>query len=135
MLVLTTGRWAWVPSLVLLGIVACLLNIEHMTARLNLAFFSTLIGIWLVWYVYMFGWSSGSPHILIPILSMAFFNIYEPPAGKIAYCLGLIIFRVGLFAYSLNHTPVSSINPTVNLAFQIVNSVMGPMGPAGGRRG
>lgn len=121
---LSTERLEWVPVAVLAATVICLLNIDKMSANINLVCFTGLICLWLTWFVYMFGWSSGSPNILVPILSMAFFNIYMPPRGKIAYCIGLIGFRVLLFGFSQRHAPLAALNHDSSLFFQTINSVI-----------
>ena len=121
---LATGAPALVPIAVILATAACLWLMDKMSARANLACVATIIGAWLTWFVHTFGWSAGSPNILVPVLSLAFFNIYEPPRGKIAYCLGLIGFRVVLFAYSLHHAPTGALNHTVSLFFQVINSII-----------
>ena len=124
LLLITTGAWLWPPALILAATIFCLLHIDRLSARVNLVCFSTIIGAWLTWFVYRYGWSAGSPNILVPILPLVYFNIYEPPVGKLVYFLGLVAFRVLLFAYSLRHTPVATLDHHGNLVFQIVNSVI-----------
>jgi len=124
LLLFTTGAWLWPPVVILVGTVFCILNIDRMNARINLVCFTTIIGAWLTWFVYRFGWSAGSPNILVPILPLVFFNIYEPPVGKLVYSFALVIFRVLLFAWSLRHVPVEALDHTDNLVFQILNSVV-----------
>ena len=124
LLTVSTGVWLWPPVIILAGTVYCLLNIDRLGPRINLVCFSVIIGAWLTWFVYRFGWSAGSPNILVPILPLVYFNIYEPPRGKIAYFLGLVAFRVLLFAYSLRHTPIATLDRTENLVFQVVNSII-----------
>ena len=120
---LTTGKFGWFPALVFFAMVAWLLNIDKMSAQLNLALLSVIMGSWTMWYVYMFGWSSGCQHILLPILALSFFNIYLTPLSKVACFLGLVVFRIGLFAFSLRHTPVISLSSEANLTLQILNSI------------
>ena len=124
LLFISTGIWLWPPVIITTVTIFCVMDMDHMSPRLNLALFATLIGAWLAWFVYRFGWSAGSPNILVPILAMAYFNIYEPPLGKIFYFLGLVAFRVLLFSYSLKHTPVGVLDSTDSLTLQIVNSVI-----------
>jgi len=119
---LTTGKWKWFPGVVFFATVACLLNIDKMSARLNLAFFSIIMASWVIWYVYMFGWSSGSQHILLPILALSFFNIYVRPTGKMAYFLGMIALRIALFSFSLRHTAIINLSSETSLILQILNS-------------
>ena len=124
LLFISTGVWLWPPVIITAVTAFCVLDMDHMSPRLNLVLFATLIGAWLTWFVHRFGWSAGSPNILVPILAMAYFNIYEPPLGKIFYFLGLVAFRVLLFAYSLRHTPAGVLEHTDTLVLQIVNSVI-----------
>ena len=122
--IVTTGGWSWVPLAVLIGSITGMLSIDRLSARLNLALVTVLIAVYFAWFIHNFGWAAGSPNILVPILSLAFFNIYEPPRGKIAYCLGLIAFRIVTFAYTLRHTPVNTLDQTANLVLQMINSVV-----------
>ena len=117
-----TGRWEWFPVVVFFGSILCLLNIDKMTAQLNLVFFSAIVGSWVIWYIYMLGWSSGSQHVLLPVLALSFFNIYLRPTGKVLYFIGLVILRIGLFAFSLHHTPDISLSSETTLILQILNS-------------
>ena len=121
---LTTGKWQWFPAVVFFATLGCLLNIGKLSAQINLAFFSTIVGSWVIWYVYMFGWSSGSQHILLPVLALSFFNIYVRPTGKIAYFLGLVILRIALFAFSMHHAAVFNLSPKTSLVLQILNSLI-----------
>ncbi len=124
LLIFTTGTWLWPPVIILTATVFCILNIDRMNARINLVCFAAIIGGWLAWFVHRFGWSAGSPNILVPLLPLVFFNIYERPVGKLIYSLALVAFRVLLFAWSLRHTPVEALDHTDNLVFQIVNSIV-----------
>lgn len=124
LLELTTGQWQWMPIAILVATAICLMNIDKLSPKANLVCCTVLIISWLTWFVYRFGWVAGIPNILVPILSMAFFNIYLSPKGKIAYCVGLIAFRVLLFAFSQRHPAASSLGHTSSLFFQIINSVV-----------
>ena len=124
LLLFTTGAWLWPPVVILAGTVICILNIDRMNVRVNLVCFAAIIGAWLTWFVHRFGWSGGSPNILVPILPLVFFNIYEPPVGKLIYSFALVAFRILLFAWSLSHAPVEALDHTDNLVFQILNSVV-----------
>ena len=124
LLIYTTGVWLWPPVGILAATVFCILYIDRMNARVNLACFAAIIGAWLAWFVHRFGWSAGSPNILVPILPLVFFNIYEHPVGKLVYSFVLVSFRVLLFAWSLRHAPIGTLSHADNLIFQILNSVV-----------
>ena len=123
LLAATTGRFYWPPAVILFATALTLASIDKKSARVNLGCFSLIIVAWLTWFVWRFGWAAGSPNILVPILSLAFFNIFVPPKGKIAYFVGLVVFRVGLFAFSLYHTAPGTLDHSANIFFQILNSV------------
>ena len=124
LLICTTGVWMWPPAVVFVLTVVCLLNIDRMSARVNLLCFTAIICVWLAWFVHRFGWTAGSPNILVPILPLVFFNIFEPPLGKIGYFLGVVAFRVILFAHSLHHAPLNELSHFSSLVLQIINSVI-----------
>lgn len=124
LLAVTAGSIAWAPIVIVAVTLFCMFNIDHMSAKVNLCCFTAIIAAWLIWFVHRFGWSAGSPNILVPILSMAFFNIYVSPRGKLIYCVGLIAFRIALFAFALKHPPASALTPESSLLLQILNSVV-----------
>ncbi|MBQ8962877.1 MAG: GGDEF domain-containing protein [Clostridia bacterium] len=124
LLALTNGKLEWLPVAICAGVIACYPNTDKMSANSNLLCISLAIVFWLTWFVYNFGWSAGSPNILIPLLSLTFFNIYISPRGKIAYCFGLIAFRILLFIFSLRHTAPNALSPSTSLIFQILNSLI-----------
>ncbi len=124
LILLTTGKLEWAPITVLIATGLCLAGINKMNPRINLACFTSIILIWLTWFVHIFGWSAGSPNILVPTLSLAYFNIYEPPLSKVGYFAGVVLFRIGLFTYSLRHIPTGSLSHTESIVFQVINSVI-----------
>ena len=119
---MTIKKWELYPTIVCVATIVCLLSIDKMNAQLNLALHSVILGSWVGWYVFMFGWSSGSQHALLPILSLSFFNIYLSSTRKIMYFIGILVLRITLFAFSLRHTPVISLASETNLILQILNS-------------
>ena len=122
LLSLASGKLEWIPALVSAAMVMVLWRLDSMGSRTNLLLFVIIAFVWVVWYVRGFGWGLGSQHILLPILALAFFNIYEPPVSKILYFAALILCRVILFAYSLNHLPVHALSETLSIGVQIINS-------------
>ena len=124
LLFLTAGNLFWVPIAFLGILIAIMLFINGMSAIENLICFSSMITLWQAWYVHMFGWTTGGAIILVPVLSLTYFNIYVPPKWKIVCSLGLIGFRIALFAYSLRHVPVITLDDTTSLSFHAFHSVV-----------
>ncbi|MBR1820703.1 MAG: diguanylate cyclase [Clostridia bacterium] len=115
-------RWEVVPVVALTAAVVCRLNIPRTGPRLNLGVCMAVVILWCAWYIHMFGWSAGVQHFLIPLLVLIFFNVYEPPALKIVYCLALIAFRMGLFYYALSRPAVHALDQRARILYQMVNS-------------
>lgn len=118
------GHWAWPPIVILGAMIVCLARVDNMGGRGSFICFSVIIAAWLTWFVHSFGWTAGSPNILVTALSLAYFNIYIPPKGKLAFSVGLIAFRIGLYAYSLNNFSIIPLDHTVSICLQIINSVV-----------
>ena len=120
----TAGNVFWVPVAFLVITVVIIAFLNGMSATENLICFSAMVVLWQAWFIHMFGWVTGGAIILVPILSLAYFNIYVSPMGKIACSLGLVVFRIASFAYSLRHVPVSALDSTTSLCFQAFHSVV-----------
>ena len=111
------------PIALLLVMVLCIVGTHRMSMPMNINVFTAGILIWCGWYIYAFGWGCGGQHFLLPLLLLFFFNIFDPPWMKIANLIGLISYRMLLFAYSLRHPGLYSLDSTTNIIFQTVNSV------------
>ena len=110
--------------IIMLGLmILFVVNTYKMSMRMNITAFTVVILIWCGWYIYAFGWGCGGQHLLLPLLLLFFFNIFDPPWVKIANLVGLIAYRMALFAYSLHHDSLYSLDSTSNIIFQTVNSV------------
>ena len=114
----------WIPVALLLILISLIPGLRMLGANECLACFTLLIVTWLTWFVHTFGWTAGSPNILVIILSLAYFNIYLPPKGKIAFSIGLIAFRVALYTYSLKHPSPATLTHGASICFQVINSIL-----------
>ena len=119
----TVKSLLWYPAVVLAAAVLCLLKLKKINARTSLRLHTAIICMWCGWYVSAFGWSLGSQHMLLSVLVLVFFNVYEPPWSKILYFLMLIVYRMALFAWSLDHAAQYITERWVSIALQSVNSV------------
>ena len=117
-------RLEWVPALMGMGMLGCHYSIGRVNCRLNVYAFDLLILIWCAWHTYFVGWRYGAQHLLIPMLMLCFFNIYEPPALKLVTFLLVVFYRMALFSYSLTHDGVYTIDgKTMIVLLQLLNSL------------
>ncbi len=121
---LPDGRALWM--LFPLGLLAVTLliffRISKINARLYLWLFSLIIMLWCTWFIYRFGWSCGVQALLLPVLILIFFNIYESPLWKLLFFMLLLTCRMFLFSWSLQHPALSLPGPLSVTLFQILNS-------------
>ena len=118
-----TGNWLIVPMVMFAATLVCLLCTDKIPTRTNLIIYAVVTLFWCAWFIHTFGWSCGGQHLLLPLLILAFFNIYDPPWLKAVYFMALLIFRMCLYAYSLQNTAVYAINMSQSVLIQSVNSV------------
>lgn len=115
-------RWSPVP-IVLLG---CLLLLRYCLGDFNMrvsywTFCAVGVG-WCWWYIVSFGWGYGGQNLLIPLLTLCYFNICEPPQMKLGCSLGLGACRLLLFLYSHSHAPLYALAPRPAVLFQTLSS-------------
>ena len=117
-------QWDWVPVALFLAAIGCLINERRMNARINSVGYSVISIAWCWWCSVFLGWQCSGHLLLLPVLFLVFFNVYNPPWFKIAACLALFGFRMALFSRSLSHHPIYMLGETVGIVFQSINSVI-----------
>ena len=115
--------WEGVPIVMFAAVFFCFVMTDRMNSRFNVMAYTIVTVVWCAWYVITFGWGCGGQHLLLPLLILTFFYIYESPLMKVLTCVGLIVFRMGLFYYALRHDPVYAISTASSIAFQMANSI------------
>ena len=113
----------WAPLVALAATAGALLAVSRMGARGNLRIYTLISVIWCGWGIYRFGWSLGYQHMLLSVLALLFFNVYEPPRMKILSFFGLVAYRILLFVYARNHASLSDPGAMGGILLQILNSV------------
>ena len=117
------GTWIWVPLVFVAGTWVALWMTKKSGMRQNLLIYAALCLGWVFWNVYAFGWNSGVQHFLTLMLVLVFFNIYEKPLIKIGCFIVILVYRVGLFSWSQQHTAAFTMDKAVNTFYQTINTV------------
>ena len=120
---LSARQWDWVPVAFFLAVTGCFMNERRMNARVNSLAYSVISIAWCWWYAVYQGWQFSAHLLLLPVMLLFFFNIYNPPWFKIAACLSLFAFRMLLFTRSLSLEPLYSVGRAAGIVFQTLNSV------------
>ncbi len=118
-----TGHFQWVPLVPFLCLLIVHFRENSFPSRINLFLHIVILCLWISWYVSFFGWGIGGQHMLIVLLLLVFFCIYETPFGKILYFLALLTLRISLYIYASNHSPSISLDDFSLLILQTVNTV------------
>ena len=121
--VITNHHVDWFGISLLVAVILKSAMIDEMSMRVNLLVHAVIVTLWCGWYVYIYGWSSGGQHFLIPLLMLIFFSVYVRPLVKVVYFCILIVFRMLLFNYTLTHEPVIAMEQNTMVLFQTVNTL------------
>ena len=99
--------WIWIPLLFIAVTGFGLWITKNRGMRENLLVYAVLCAGWVFWNVYAFGWSSGVQHFLTLMVVFIFFDVYEKPLIKIGCFIVILVYRIVLFSWSLQHTAIS----------------------------
>ena len=119
-----TGEWMLQPVLMLGLVIFALVYGRQLSTRANIAVYAVITVLWCGWYVRSFGWGCGGQHMLLPLLMLVFFNIYESPWVKIVFWVVLFGIRMALFSFTLHYEALYPLEETANIVFQTVNSLV-----------
>ena len=115
--------WIWVPLLFMAVTGLAMWMTGNRGMRENLLVYGALCLGWVFWNVLAFGWSCGVQHFLTLMLVLIFFNVYEKPLIKIACFIVILVYRVALFSWSLQHTATYVMDKSVNTFYQTINTI------------
>ena len=118
------GKIEILPIVLFAIMLFSILETKKLSMNLNIIIYALVTIVWCGWYIHLFGWGCGGQHLLIPLLVFNFFNIYYTPLQKIIITLGLIVYRMLLYSWSLNQMPVYALDSTTNIIFQTLNSIL-----------
>ena len=118
-----TRQWMIVPLLGFALVLLLLYVRKKISPRVNGLIMTAMVFGWCFWYVRQFGWGCGAQHLLLPLLILCFFNVFEKPWFKIVFFFLLIIYRMLLYSWSLSNAPLMALTQGQSIALQTVNSI------------
>lgn len=116
-------RLFWVPIVLQALQLLKVLKSGQLSARVNLLLNTVILCSWSVWNVVCFGWGFGGQNLLIVLILLVFFCIYEPPITKLCYFCLLLAMRMLLFQYASDHAPQVMPDSFSRFLMQAVNSL------------
>lgn len=116
-------RLDWMPLVMCAAMLGCRYSLGRINSRLSFYAFEAVIILWCGWHTFTVGWAYGAQHLLIPMLMLCFFNIYEPTWLKLFSFLMVVAYRMVLFAYSLDHQGTYEMTRTVIIIYQTMNTL------------
>ena len=118
-----TLRFFPMPLLMLTAVAIKRALQKFISPRVSILIYFLIICLWCSWYVTSFGWGYGGQNLLIIMVVLVFFSVYEPPWAKVCYFLTMLLVRMLLFVFSLVHTPLFILPQQYILLYQLVNSL------------
>ena len=122
-LYMTKHRIEWTVILVFAAMLACRYSIGRINVRLSFYAFEAVIIFWCAWHTQHVGWEYGAQHLLIPMLMLCFFNIYEPPTWKVLTFFAVLAYRTFLFSYAQTIPTGYELGPTMTILYQSLNTL------------
>ena len=119
----TAQQWLAFPLVMLAAVLACIWANGRVNALVSVYAHEAALVSFCCWHIITFGWSCGGQHLLIPVLMFCFFNIYDRPWMKIITFLALIGLRMGLFAYTMDHSPIILLDQKSLIVVQTITSL------------
>ena len=120
---ISTHHWALEPVVLFVATVACIMNNNRLNPQISTFFYAMLSVVWCLWCNWFVGWHYSTHLLLLPVLMLTFFNIYNPPRLKITACILLFVFRMFLFFQSNIISPSLTMEGA-GIVFQIINSLV-----------
>lgn len=80
--------------------------------------------IWIISFIYLFGWDVGVQHYLMVLLVLVFFVQYNNLRFKGLFAAGLCIFRIALFYIFCNSESAVKISTRENNSLQMINTIV-----------
>lgn len=115
--------WEWIPLAFCAGILICMSTNGRIHVRASLYAYGLLVMLWCAWQSSAIGWGCGAQHLLMPVLMLCFFHLYEPPVAKVIDFVVLVAYRMALFAYTLGHPALYTLDQATSIVLQTVNSL------------
>lgn len=117
------GRWTAMPALAFAAIALCAVFIDKMHPRLSSTLHSAVTLVWSAWHVCAFGWIAGGNYLVLTLLVLAFFNVFNPPWLKLSWFVGLLVSLAALYTYSEAHAALFTADRGVVNILQTLNGV------------
>lgn len=79
--------------------------------------------LWIVSFVYLFGWDCGTQHFLFVLLIFCFLCSYYGLSTNLVFASIYCLTRIALYAYTKMYDPVYRLSDTASILFQLLNTL------------
>lgn len=86
--------------------------------------FSISVILWIIGFIYYFGWNVGVQHFLMVLLVLVFYAQYNNLRFKVAFAVGLCILRIILFYVFFGSESLAEISKRDNNSLQMINTIV-----------
>ncbi len=92
---------------------------DHNKIALSIYAIATIL--WMVFFVYRWGWESSIQHFVFVLLILAFVGTYASELVKFILSLGILALRLMLYGWHIYRAPVEALSFEITFLFQIIN--------------
>lgn len=84
----------------------------------------TLQLVWVVTFVFMYGWNCGVQHLMYEMLVLVYFALYNSLVYKVLYTVFLFAVRLLLFLYCRENIPYYPLTVSATVVMQVMNMIL-----------
>lgn len=111
-------------SLILFAISGFLFHGTYINRTKEIVFIiQSITYLWIVLFVYLFGWNCGTQHFLFVLLIFTFLCGNYRLHTNLFIALLLCITRLALYSYSRHYSPIYNLGPISSVLFQYLNTI------------
>lgn len=89
----------------------------------NLIIYAVILFIWILCFVYLYGWNCGGQHFILCLMVLLYFSIYDAIILKIKLTAALFLVRFGIYFYCLRYDPAVPMSNSFEAVLQAQNSL------------
>ncbi|MCD7812582.1 MAG: GGDEF domain-containing protein [Lachnospiraceae bacterium] len=116
-------RISWIAVASVCATVWLLWRSYRQRFRRNLILFIALEILWLIGFVFVFGWSCGAQQIMFVLLALVYFSFYDALLQKALFTVGLFLLRFTLFVYLQRFGAFSELQGRLLIMLQVWSSL------------
>lgn len=122
------NRFSTMAVVAFLAMVVLFQFTYRLRTKYNLIVYAVVQIVWILSFLYLYGWDCGVQHFIFTLLVVIYFAVYDSLSLKIICTVGLFLLRFVAFCYCRAEAPYVELSESFVVLMQIYNSMFLFMG-------